>query len=40
MTEIPNTMRAMVLTGHGDLDKLEFHEQLAHARTCLARGVD
>ena len=26
MTDIPNTMRAMVLTGHGDLNKLEFHD--------------
>ena len=23
---IPTTMNAMVLTGHGGLDKLEFHE--------------
>ncbi|MEM7214533.1 MAG: alcohol dehydrogenase family protein [Pseudomonadota bacterium] len=26
MTEIPSTMRAIVLTGHGDLDVLEYHE--------------
>ncbi len=26
MKKIPETMRAMVLTGHGDLDKLEYHE--------------
>lgn len=26
MPETPATMRAVVLTGHGDLDKLEFHE--------------
>ncbi|RBP34019.1 NADPH:quinone reductase-like Zn-dependent oxidoreductase [Marinobacter pelagius] len=23
---IPNTMKAMVLTGHGDIDKLEYHD--------------
>ena len=26
MTELPKTMAAMVLTGHGGLDKLEYHE--------------
>ena len=26
MTELPKTMTAMVLTGHGGLDKLEYHE--------------
>ncbi len=26
MQEIPSTMRAIVLTGHGGLDKLEYHE--------------
>ena len=24
--DIPDTMRAVVLTGHGDLDKLQFHD--------------
>ena len=23
---IPNTMKAMVLTGHGDVDKLEYQD--------------
>lgn len=26
MTQIPNTMKAVVLTGHGGFDKLEYHE--------------
>ena len=26
MSSIPSTMRAFVLTGHGDFDKLEYHE--------------
>ena len=26
MSKIPDTMRAIVLTGHGDMDKLEYHE--------------
>jgi len=26
MTQIPKTMRAFVLTGHGDMDKLIFHD--------------
>ena len=26
MTAIPSNMRAYVLTGHGDMDKLEYHE--------------
>ena len=26
MNELPETMKAVVLTGHGDLDKLEYHE--------------
>ena len=26
MSDIPSTMRAIVLTGHGGMDKLEFHE--------------
>jgi NADPH:quinone reductase-like Zn-dependent oxidoreductase len=26
MTAIPKTMQAMVLTGHGGLDKYEWHE--------------
>jgi len=26
MTDLPDTMRAMVLVGHGGLDKLEYHE--------------
>jgi len=25
-TDIPGTMNAMVLTGHGGLEKLEFHQ--------------
>ena len=25
MNEIPKTMRAVVLTGHGGMDKLEYH---------------
>ncbi len=26
MADLPNTMKAMVLTGHGGLDKLVWHE--------------
>ena len=26
MTDLPETMRAVVLTGHGDIDKLVYHE--------------
>ena len=26
MTDIPSKMRAVVLTGHGGMDKLEYHE--------------
>ena len=26
MTNIPSTMRAIVLTGHGGLEKLEYHD--------------
>lgn len=26
MTQIPSVMRAVVLTGHGDMDKLEYHD--------------
>ena len=26
MSKIPETMRAVILTGHGGLDKLEYHE--------------
>ena len=34
MLELPRTMRAVVLTGHGGLDKLEYHEDW---RTPVAR---
>ncbi|MYD78968.1 MAG: alcohol dehydrogenase, partial [Gammaproteobacteria bacterium] len=26
MKQIPSVMRAVVLTGHGDMDKLEYHD--------------
>jgi hypothetical protein len=42
MTAIPKTMKAMVLTGHGGLDKYEWHEDwpvpAAAPRRCADQG--
>lgn len=51
MADIPTTMRAQLLTGHGGLDKLEYHDDVAvpqagpgevliHVRACGLNNTD